>query len=68
MEGVKKAIESVIMIIPRRIPPPSFLKTVIALGFFFLHIFFFINWVTRYVLKQILVLFKASFGYVLGEI
>ena len=32
----KKNIESVIMIIPRRTPPPSFLRTVIALGYLFL--------------------------------
>ena len=38
-EGLKKTIESVIMIIPRRTPPPSFLRTVIALGFFFRDVF-----------------------------
>ena len=34
----KQNIESVIMIIPRR-TPPSFLRTVIALGYFFLRRF-----------------------------
>ena len=40
-------------------PPPSFLRTVIALGYFFLRCFF-NNWVIRYVLKQILVIFKTN--------
>ena len=39
----------------------GFLRTVIALGYF-LRCFFFINWVIRYVLKQILVVFKTNFG------
>ena len=51
------------MIIPRR--TPSFLETVIALGYFFLRGFL-INWVIRYVLKQVLVVFETNFGYVLG--
>ena len=39
-EGLKKSIESVIMIIPRRTPPPPLvLKTVIALRFFFCEVF-----------------------------
>ena len=29
---------------------------------------FFFNWVIRYVLKLILVIFQANFGYVLGKI
>ena len=62
-EGVKKKpIESVIMIIPRRTPPPSFLKTVIALRFFFLpDVFWLIGWF-RYVLKHILGMFETNFG------
>ena len=48
-------------------PPPSFLRTVIALGYFF-RVVFFINWVIRYFLKQILVMFVTNFGYVFGEI
>ena len=41
-EGLKKTIESVIMIIPCRThpPTPSFLRTVIALGFFFAMFFY----------------------------
>ena len=47
-EGLKKTIESVIMIIPRRTPPPSFLRTEIALGFFFWGWGrFLINWVIQ---------------------
>ena len=64
-EGVKKTIESVILIIPR-LTPSSFLRTVIALGYFF--VLFLSNWVIRYVLKQIWVMFKTNFDYVLGEI
>ena len=48
------------MIIPRWTSPP--------LGFFSSCAVFFINWVTRYVLKHILVLFETNLGYVLGEI
>ena len=33
-KGLKKAIDSLIMIIPCRTLPPSFLRAVIALGFF----------------------------------
>ena len=55
-EGKKKPIESVIMIIPRRTPPPSFLRTVIALGYFFLRRFL-INWVIQ-------VCLETHFGYV----
>ena len=51
----KKIIESVIMIIPRRTPPPSFLKNVIALRFFFAT--FFINWMIQ-------VCLETHFGYV----
>ena len=36
IEGFKKTIESVIMIIPCQTPSPLFFRTVIALGFFFL--------------------------------
>ena len=36
---VKKTIESVIMIIPCWNPSPSFLKTLIALGYFFCVVF-----------------------------
>ena len=39
----KKTIESVIMIIPRRTPTPSFLRTVIALGYFFCIVFLWIG-------------------------
>ena len=60
-----KNIESVIMIIPR-CTPPFFWRTVIALGYFFA--LFFNNWVIRYVMKLILVMFQTNFGYVLGEI
>ena len=42
--GKIKPIESVIRIILRR-PPPFFLRTVIALGYFFSWHFFLINWV-----------------------
>ena len=53
-EGVKKPIESMIIIIPRWTPPPSFLRTVIVLGFFsFLRCFFPINWVTNSLIHQI---------------
>ena len=38
-EGSKKPIEFVIMITPCRTPPPSFLRTVIALGNFFRNTF-----------------------------
>ena len=38
-EGVKKTIDTVIMIIPRRTPLPSFFRTVIALGYFFCYVF-----------------------------
>ena len=55
-EGVKKKIESVIMIIPCRTTPPSFLRTVIGLGFFFRDVFF-INPVSQ-------VCLKTHFGYV----
>ena len=43
-------------------PPPSFLKTVIALRFFFCDVFWLIGWF-RYVLKHILGMFKTHFGY-----
>ena len=67
-EGVKrKPFESVIMIIPRRTPPPLFFKTAIALGHIFLRCFL-MNWIIGYVLKLILVMFETNFGYVLGEI
>ena len=56
------------MIIPRQtLPHPSFLRTVIALGYFFVRCFW-INWVIRYVLKLILEIYKTTFGHVLGEI
>ena len=35
----KKTIESVLMIIHRQTTPPYFLKTVIALGYFFAHFY-----------------------------
>ena len=44
-EGVKKPIESVIMIIPCQ-TPPLFLRTAIALRCFFLQLFL-INWVIQ---------------------
>ena len=47
-------------------PPPSFLKTVIAFGYFFAQ--FFVNMVIRYVLKQVLVVFETNFGYVLVKL
>ena len=47
-----KTILSVIMIIPQWTPPPSFLRTVIACFVFLL-----MNWIIRYVLKEILVMF-----------
>ena len=56
----KKNIESVIMIIPCR-TPPLFLRTVIALGFFFATFFLLIG-CFRYVLKHILGMFETNFS------
>ena len=51
------------MIVPRRTPlPPSFLRTVIALGYFFSNVFWIIGWF-RFVLKNILGIFETNFGY-----
>ena len=62
-EGVKKhSIDSVIMIIPRRTLPPSFWRTVIALGYFLCDVFWLIWWF-RCILKQILGMFETNFGY-----
>ena len=67
-EGLKKPIESVFKIIPCRTPPPLFFENCDRLRVFFSHCFFSNNWVIRYVLKLILVMFQTNFGYVLGEI
>ena len=52
------------MIIPAG-PPPLFFENCDQFCF---ALFFFNNWVIRYALKEILVMFQTNFGYVLGEI